>query len=159
MPLRTIARCLRGTASRFGSCVGKHLLAEGDVKILARPLGMSRRDVAHLEMVDGEPLRQRLRALLERGRGVAGLRGHAAIDGEGKRHEGVTKQDALDVRERQHPFDAPGSLDVQEVRAMAKDLGDDFLPARAMEKRRAGASCNESVPTRRLGMIAHGERP
>ena len=104
-------------------------------------------------MVDGELSRQR-RPVLEQGCGVARLRDDTPVDGEGKGNQRVTEQDALDVRERQHAFDAPGPLHIQKMRAMAKDLGDDLLPAGAMEKRRAAASCDESVPTRRLGPIA-----
>ena len=54
MPFRTMARCLRGIASRFASTVGKQFLAESDVKILARPLGLGGAAIAQFEMADAQ---------------------------------------------------------------------------------------------------------
>ena len=56
MPLRTIARCLRGMASILASASGKQVLAERDVEILARPVGALATAIAQLEMLDAEAL-------------------------------------------------------------------------------------------------------
>ena len=48
--------------------VGQDLLAEGDVQVLARPVGLARDAVAQLEVVDAELVRERARGRVQRGR-------------------------------------------------------------------------------------------
>src|SRR5207244_3548442 len=101
-----------------GLDVAADALPEGDIEVLLRPFGMLRRDAAVLEMPDAALLGEAPRRVVERLAGTLGLRGDAAVDAEGQRGEGMPEKQALDLGERQHAFDAPVRLRVEEAGAM-----------------------------------------
>jgi hypothetical protein len=69
--------------------------AKGDIQILQRPVRVSRRDVAQLEMVDGEAPGEVLGRSLKRIDRLRVAANGAAIDGEGKADQRVAEQQAF----------------------------------------------------------------
>jgi len=135
-------------------------LAEGDVQILARPVGMAHLAMAQLEMLHAQPARGRIGRLLQSGRGLLVVRGHSPIHAERERHQGIAEQPALDPRERQHALDFSRTFGVEEEGAMPEDLLEERLPAGAVEEARLRAVHDEGIPARRIprGELAHRDR-
>ena len=141
-----------------GFFVGQDGLAEGDVQVLPRPVGVARlRRCAARGASTPRLLRELLGLVLPApARGFGAVGRHAAVDGERQADQRVAEQQALHVRQRQHAFDAAVGFGVQEVRVVAEDLAQDLLPAGAVEegglgqamtkasqRRAAAASCTD----------------
>ena len=82
MPLRTIARCLRGMASMFFSGSAIDRLAERDVQVLAGPVRVAALAVAHLEVIHAKPTREVAGRSFERRVGHLVRGDDAAVDAE-----------------------------------------------------------------------------
>ena len=147
-PLSDHRALLAWNREQVGVDVRQDRLAERAVEILGGPPVMRARELAQLEMIDLEALRQHFGFALERRRGI-GIRGrHAAVHRERQRHESIAEQAAPHVRERQHAFDRAGTLGIEEVRVVPEHLRDHVLPRRAVEERRVGAAQHERIPAR-----------
>ena len=83
-----------------GFDLGQDFLAEGHVQVLARPGRLAGLEVAQLEIVRAQLLRQldRVRVQLGDRLRVGGCA--AAVHAEGKRHQRVAEEQASDLRQR-----------------------------------------------------------
>ena len=160
MPLRTIARCLRGMASMLASSSGRIGLAEGDVQILPRPVGVARAAAGAARggrRRVAAPCAAASASSAARGLVVAG--GHAAIDGKRQADQRMAEQQALDLRQRQHADD---------LRRRARRTGSGCRGGRPRaitrcqaarwKKVACGQAEHERVPARRGGGVARARR-
>ena len=81
MPLRTIARCFRGSPACW-PLRREDLLAEGDVNLLARPFGWRSARLRYSRCCTPAFARQRVGGLVEGIDGLGVAAGNAAIDGK-----------------------------------------------------------------------------
>ena len=129
MPLRTIARCLRGMAMHVGFDFRLDGFLEGDVQILGRPVGMPGDLVAIFERANLELASEGLRRLVKRPRGGIMIGQNAAIGAERQRSQTMAEQPAVDFGQRQHAHDVAAALGQQKMGAVAERLFDHALPA------------------------------
>ena len=102
MPLRTIARCLRGIASMFASRLGQHRLSERHVKVLARPVGLSAQSSCATRGASTPQLVGDLAAASASNAAAASASfdRDAAVHAKWQRRERMAEQPALHLRER-----------------------------------------------------------
>ena len=103
MPLRTIARCLRGIAVQVVVDLRQDRLAERHIEVLPRPAGFAHGAVAQLEVLDAEPCTELLGRMPCSAATRLGLHGcHATIGAERQRDQRVPEEEALHFGQRQH---------------------------------------------------------
>ena len=150
MPLRTIARCLRGIASRFASTSGSSVLRNVTYRSCRGHVGLGRGAVAQLEVLDAEIARQVARRAVQRGRArLVGDR-RAAVDRERQRHQRVAEEQALHARQRQHADDAR-----RPARRAGSGCGDGTRPRSGRATRCGGRT---SPPGTRATKAVHASR-
>jgi hypothetical protein len=137
---------LARNGQQVGLGVGEQGAPEGDVELLARPLGLERLAIAQFEVLhaqattefDGRPVQ-----------GAAGLvvdRGHAAVHGKRQRYQRMAEQQAPDLGQRQHADDLVAALGQQVVAGVMEHPFEDLAPAEAMEEARLRAGEHEALP-------------
>ena len=152
MPLRIIARCLRGHRQKVGLGVGVQRLAKPHVQILLRPVRTPGRATAEFEMLDVERVGKRRGRFDQRAPASGVGRRRAAVDAERQRHQRMAEQAALHLGQRQDAGDRARTLGDQIVRAVAKDVLDDLPPADAVKERRFGTALDECFPGGGIGL-------
>jgi hypothetical protein len=158
MPLRTIARCLRGMAFRLASSSPVISLRKVTYSSFVcqprRPGGSAAcRGIPGGRRPAVAPVRARpRRASCARHRC---RRGRAAVHAERHRAERVAEQPALDFRERQHALDLAVLLHVIEPGLDAERAFDHLLPAGQVEEGGVGAAAHERVPAAVFVRLQH----
>ena len=93
MPLRTMARCLRGIAFMLRLVIARDRLAERDIEIGAhQPVALDRLALAHFQGRGAELSRSVIGVGFERGGGLAVDGQRAAIDAERRGDQRVAEQ-------------------------------------------------------------------
>jgi hypothetical protein len=156
MPLRTIARCLRGMASMLASSSGRSSRLR---KVTYRSCGASPGGAARhcaLEVVDAELAGHGLGlGFQRRDRGLIDRRPRRRRRRTAGRDQRIAEQQLFTWASGSTPDDAIASLGIQEVGVVPKDLADDALPARTVEEGGLRDRPHEGVPALR-GLVAGG---
>ncbi|MCY1520667.1 hypothetical protein D9M68_554490 [compost metagenome] len=126
--------------------LGQDGLAEGDVELLHRPVGVAAVNVAKLQMIGAQFDRQALCFGFECGRDSLRFGGHAAVHGKGQPGERIAKKPALHMGQGQNTLDLAILLGKEEIRGMPEHITNDGLPPRSVEERGIGTLRNEGLP-------------
>src|SRR6185369_4686162 len=105
---------------QVGLLVGQDLLAKRGVELLHRPGGVTRRDVAELQMRNAQAASELLSGVLERLGSLLVARRDTTVDGERQADERMAEQQALDPRQRQDPFNPTVNFGAEEVCLVAE---------------------------------------
>ena len=158
MPLRTMARCLRGIAFMLRVVIARDRFPERDIEIGAhQPVALDRLALAHFERRGAELFAQVIGVRLQRRGGFAVGGQRAAIDAERRGYQRVAEQRRLDMRERQHAHDRAILFGEHVVAAVAERGRDDARPGGAMEEGAARHRRDEGVPGGSAGVIERSQ--
>ncbi len=120
MPLRTIARCLRGIACMLASTLGSIGLRKVTNRSCCGQSGSYNVAIAQFKMIDPQLARQFGRCCVQQAARVLIVHRSPAIHRERQRYERMPEQQALDLRQRQDAGDLAAALGKQVVRADAR---------------------------------------
>ena len=147
MPLRTMARCLRGNRLHVAVVIARDRFPERDIEIGAhQPVALGRLALAHFQRRGAELFAQVIGVRLERRGGFAVGGQRAAIDAERRGDQRVAEQRRPDMRERQHAHDRTILFGERVMAAVAERGRDDARPGGAMEEGAARHRRDEGVP-------------